>query len=237
MKKFYQFEFNGEVLGEDCYGHGKDDSITTKTYLQELADIAKQYSNAKTGNILEWGSGITSLMLADFLHERKFGDLLTIDHNTQYLEAVCAALAHKDYVTALSIDTVGPRESQSDICLNYSSAPLHFNDQFDLIFIDGRRRVECALTAAIISHESTVVAVHDYRRYRYQHMRALFDIISDSPHFRVMRVKPNLQPILKKELENIANSTNTNSGVICKSFSGKNWINIVNTSNFFSGFF
>lgn len=142
-------------------------------------------------------------------------------------------MTQKNNVTALSIDIIGPRESQSDICLNYSSLPLHFNNQFDLIYIDGRRRVECALTAALISHENTVVVVHDYRRYRYQHMLALFDVILDGPHFRVMKVRQSIYPMLKKEILSITNDINANRKVICKSHTGKDWIKIIISSNLF----
>jgi hypothetical protein len=40
-----------------------------------------------------------------------------------------------------------------------------------------------------MSHHETIVALHDYRRTRYQPVTALFDIVEDGPQFRVLRPK------------------------------------------------
>jgi hypothetical protein len=38
------------------------------------------------------------------------------------------------------------------------------------------------------------VALHDYRRARYQPVRALYDVIEDGTQFRVMRRRQDLLP-------------------------------------------
>jgi hypothetical protein len=230
MKRFYQFEFNGQIVAQDTYGHGRDDDRAEGTYLGELAEIAGRYCGGRTGNILEWGSGISSLMLSDFLAERQRGYLLTIDHNQPYLRAVVSAASASEVVTALAIDTVGPRESESDLCLSYSTVPLHYPDTFDLISIDGRRRMECALTAALISHEETVVIIHDYRRWRYQSVLGLFDVVTDGEQFRVLRLKPGMRAILLEQRARIAPMA-AGSQLLTRSFTGRDWVAVVNVAS------
>jgi len=232
QEKIYQFEFNGQVLKED--GNVCDDTIKEGSYLGDLRALSKLYGNGKTGNILEWGSGITSLMLADLLDQQGNGSLMTIDHNKSYQHAVCKALSERTQVTALTIDLIGPRESQADICLNYSSVPMHFSKQFDFIFIDGRRRVECALTAAFISHAETTVVIHDYRRTRYQPMLALFNVIEDGPHFRVLRVKPEILASFEQTQTKVRAAMQAEYQPLLQSKSGSEWITIVNNTGAFN---
>jgi hypothetical protein len=82
-----------------------------------------------------------------------------------------------------------PCLTDRDEGLSYSTFPLSLGYKFDFIYIDGRRRLECALTAAIMCHPQTIVVLHDYRRTRHQSVKGLFDIVEDGPQFRVMRRK------------------------------------------------
>lgn len=44
----------------------------------------------------------------------------------------------------------------------------------------------------MLSYPDTVVVLHDYRRTRYQPMKALYEVIEDGAQFRVMRVRRNI---------------------------------------------
>jgi hypothetical protein len=70
--------------------------------------------------------------------------------------------------------------------------PARLRPPFDFIFIDGRRRLECALVASLLCHPDTVVVLHDYRRSRYQPVKVIYDIVEDGPQFRVMRLRKDL---------------------------------------------
>jgi hypothetical protein len=95
------------------------------------------------------------------------------------------------------LDRVGPTRSNSDQELNYSTFPLSLKKTFDIILIDGRRRMECAFIAATLCHEKTLVILHDYRRARYQPVLALFDVVEDGAQFRVLRIKSTALQALK----------------------------------------
>lgn len=229
MRKVYQFEYNGELLSEDCFGHGKDSHAGPIGYIDSLAKILNERVTLKTGNILEWGAGITTLLFSDMLPRLGHGNLLTIDHNRSYLESVVEAAANRHLITALAIDTIGPRESQSDQCLNYSTYPLHFKGMFDLIYIDGRRRLECALTAALVSHEDTVVVVHDYKRHRYQPMLMLFDVLEDGPHFRILKRKARFAQS-GADWEDLAGGISLDGEPRYASRKGRTFVSMVNCS-------
>ena len=44
---------------------------------------------------------------------------------------------------------------------DYISAPLSYG-KFDIIFIDGRARIECSKFCSMVSHENTLVFIHDF---------------------------------------------------------------------------
>jgi hypothetical protein len=43
-----------------------------------------------------------------------------------------------------------------------------------------------------LCHPDTIVVLHDYRRRRYQPVKALYEILEDGSQFRVMRLLPNV---------------------------------------------
>lgn len=118
--------------------------------------------------------------------------LFSLDCAPDYFVALRQTLPNWDAFHPFCIDLMGPKASDRDPELNFATFPLSLDAQFDMIFIDGRRRMECALTAAQLCRPDTVVALHDYRRARYQGVRLLFDIVEDGTQFRVMKLKPRL---------------------------------------------
>jgi hypothetical protein len=170
----------GTELQSDRYG---------ADYVSEFRRVLREMVVRRTGNLLEWGAGFTTRVLVEYARETNANLLLTIDDKPDYLNDVIAPFGPLPFLRAEAIDLTGPRLSDRDPELNYSTFPLSLNKTFDVIFIDGRRRMECAFVAALLSHEDTTVVLHDYRRTRYQHVRALFEIVEDGPQFRVMKLR------------------------------------------------
>ena len=56
------------------------------------------------------------------------------------------------------------------------------------------------LTGSLLSQipRSCHIVIHDYRRGRYQLVKALFDIVEDGPQFRVMKTRRDLWPGLSE---------------------------------------
>lgn len=177
----YRIEFRGEVRTSESFGPG---------FLPELASLVERYVPTGT-SFLEWGSGLSTQLLAEVV-DRRGGTLVSVEQNAEYAKAVLAQVRSPHVVQSIIADLTGPKLSQEDTGLSYSTCPLGLGRGFEFILIDGRRRVECALTAFILSAPHTIVALHDYRRTRYQSVSVLFDVLEDGPHFRVLRAKEEL---------------------------------------------
>ena len=154
--------------------------------LGELALIARGAGNQHCLNVLEWGSGESTAVLLREVDSRVTGRLVTIDNNLSYQEKVLAGMLGKPRLLALSLDLTGSYDPASPE-LNYSTKPLSMPRCWDLIVIDGRRRLECALVASIVSSPGTVIVLHDYRRIRYAPVLEILSLVTDQPEYRVMR--------------------------------------------------
>jgi hypothetical protein len=188
-----RIEYQGQARSSDAYGCN---------YLSELRRVLFQYGRPQTRNYLEWGAGNTTLAIATMRHQLGLERLDTIDDNADYLAAIREQVPPWPGFEAHAADLIGPKLSDRDPELNYATLPLSWGRQFDFIYIDGRRRMECAMVASPFGHPGTVVILHDYRRARYQSVRLLFDIVEDGPQFRVMR--PADIVLTRAEAQNVA---------------------------------
>jgi hypothetical protein len=180
----YMFTFKGrKLIPSNAYG---------KEYVPEFEELLDRYIPETARNFLEWGSGHSTLMIVEFLKGRACHTFYSLEHDPTYLAAVASAVGDLPFYYPIYKDITGPGNSQYDPELTYSSFPLSLDIEFDFIFIDGRRRMECALTAAVICHPNTIICIHDYRRGRYQTLRTLFDIVEDGAQFRVMKPRVEL---------------------------------------------
>jgi hypothetical protein len=191
----FGFTFNGETIDATTYG---------TTYIPEFVSVLERHARPTTRRVLEWGSGLTTQILAAFATRRWTCDLLvTLDEFKPYQDAVLAGMTQPPFLHAAVMEQIGPRNSQSDQELTYSTYPLRFGGTFDLIVIDGRRRMECALIAAHLSHPDTVVIIHDYRRTRYQPILSMFIPIEDGPQFRMLLPRPEVLAALRPGIESV----------------------------------
>jgi hypothetical protein len=179
----YEFTFRGQPISASVYGDN---------YVPEFLRILETYGGANTKHILEWGSGVTSLVILEYAKRWQSNLFLTIDGDAEYQDAVFAGRAVGTFVQKKALHEIGPGRGQSDPELTYSSYPLYVRPSFDLIFIDGRRRVECAYNAALLCHSESTVILHDYRRGRYQSVFGLFEAIEEGPQFLVLRIREGI---------------------------------------------
>jgi len=174
----YGFTYNGQLVSPSAYG---------PDYIPELTKILENLETRPRA-VLEWGSGLTTQVLAAFAEHVWHSDLLlSLDDNFDYQSAIFRDRAEPSCLTLKCLDLTGPCRDQRDRELNYSTYPLAHSCKFDLIFIDGRRRIECAFVAFLVSHPNTTVILHDFRRSRYQPVVVLYDIVFEGAQFRVLR--------------------------------------------------
>ncbi|THD64226.1 MAG: hypothetical protein E7813_16905 [Bradyrhizobium sp.] len=182
----------GETRPDDCYG---------SDYLSELRRILLRYVKPRTRAYLEWGVGLSTMAILQWRKELSLDRFFSLDDNKPYMAELLPQLPDWSGFRPFTIDLRGTAESDRDAGLNYSTLPLSFGTKFDFIFIDGRRRMECAFVASLLCHRHTIVVLHDYRRTRYQPILTLFKIVEDGPQFRVMRLRNNL--LIPNRLRNL----------------------------------
>lgn len=162
-------------------------------YDPEFRRILAQYA-PDARSFLEWGAGYTTRMIIEHIGSNPAEIFVTMDENCEYLDNVVAPYRDLEWLHPKCISVTGPCVDQRDTGLNYSTYPLSLGRQFDFIFIDGRRRMECAMMALLMARPNTIVAVHDYRRTRYQPVHAFYRIIEDGPQFRIMLPRSTVIP-------------------------------------------
>jgi hypothetical protein len=167
--------------------------------LSELRRILTQFVKPVTRSYLEWGAGNSTLAIVEWRSSLAVDRFYSIDHNRAYLDDLVKQIPPWSGFFPICADLVGPRAGNRDPELNYSTLPLSLEPPFDFILIDGRRRLECAFVASLMCHPDSVVVLHDYRRGRYQPVRALYDILEDGSQFRVMRPR-RASPIDARDL-------------------------------------
>ncbi|UVK52694.1 hypothetical protein DBIPINDM_006100 [Mesorhizobium sp. AR02] len=163
-------------------------------YLSEFQRILLQHVKPGTRAYLEWGMGHTTLAILELRDRLAIDNLFSIDDSQPFLDQLLPQLPQWSGFHPICLDLQGSKFGDRDPELNYSTWPLSLKRKFDFIFIDGRRRMECAFMATLLCHAETIVMLHDYRRARYQPIKALYDIVEDGNQFRVMRPRKDLYP-------------------------------------------
>ncbi|SFM79504.1 glycosyltransferase [Methylobacterium pseudosasicola] len=155
-------------------------------YATEFCDLIQTFA-ATASTFLEWGSGETTKLLCQIAETRPAPFVLTIDHNLIYQKTVAELLPRYEFLHLRCFDLQGPSYCQADTFPSYSSYPKTLGLTFDVVLVDGRRRVECALVAFQILSENGIVLLHDYRRTRYAPMMCLFETVYAGNQFLVLR--------------------------------------------------
>jgi len=168
------------------YGNPRRDKKTRKTKPAKCAGSAPIHSHApvlrklceqlRPASVLEWGPGASTAAIREAAPHAR---ILTIEHDGGYYKKARAQFAHCDRVEVkhLAIGTKG--RSQGYITYPYrrllrQKATGGEGERYDLIFVDGRHRVDCLTLASLLLAPDGVVALHDAKRRRYERGLAVF---------------------------------------------------------------
>lgn len=139
----------------------------------------------KEKNMLEFGSGGSTIHFAG-----KVKKLISIEHDPYWAQKVLSYLDMKEINNAKLIYAqpnqnfeLGstPRTFRQIEFFNYIRVPDYIiknvpDFTFDIVFIDGRARVECAKYIFPLLHEDSLVIMHDYiGRHRYHSVIEWYD--------------------------------------------------------------
>lgn len=136
--------------------------------------------------VLEWGSGSSTIAIA-----KRVNYVVSIEHDKNYFEFLLSRLNYHTkqniqpyHIKQNSIEKQG-HDGTYENYNDYINFPKALNKKFDLIFIDGRARVECAKIAVSLLKENGVILIHDYRnpnpscdRKEYHTVEQFLDIIN-----------------------------------------------------------
>ncbi|MCI5108622.1 MAG: class I SAM-dependent methyltransferase, partial [Candidatus Pacebacteria bacterium] len=131
--------------------------------------LKKIYKGQKI-DILEWGSGGSTVYFTDFLRKKNIPYTWTsVEYNKGWHEKVSKEVSN-DPDTKVVLFDVGNsviRQRHTDM-EDYIKYPKSTGQKFDLMFVDGRKRRRCLLESRDIVKNEGVVLLHDACRKYYQ---------------------------------------------------------------------
>lgn len=160
--------------------------------------------------IIEWGAGTSTILLfnlADTLKAR----FVTVEEHDTYLTTVTQALNRSHgLLSEHAVAVFGPEEltgsDRRKWC--YPTVPLHYQQNFDIMFVDGRCRAECLLVSNLIASKNAITILHDFYRVRYSVARYLFEIVDEYMGAQVLKRKREFDFLSKSLFEVLKNHQN-----------------------------
>ncbi len=104
-------------------------------------------------SVLEYGSGHSTIWFS-----RRVENIISIEHNLKWYNFLKNELNHQPNVEYLS-KNLSSGEYQNEV--------LNYRNQFDIIIIDGRQRVQCSLKSLNALKENGVIIWDNTDRIRY----------------------------------------------------------------------
>lgn len=123
----------------------------------------------ETVQILEWGSGGSTVYFSRFLHKQNIPfQWVSLEYNAEWYERVQKEVKDDASVTLLFFDTEGKDPRKKEVPMKtYIQYPSTLNQTFDLIIVDGRKRKNCVQEARKLVSEHGSVLLDDAFRPRY----------------------------------------------------------------------
>lgn len=159
--------------------------VYVRVHLNEFFRLISNLS-IRPSSILEWGSGYSTYLLCHFGKQWGTRYFLTLDHTQAYQEKILKHLQPPPFLETKTLGLTGgiwPWDAQLH---NYASYPVTLNRNYDLIFVDGRRRNECLLAASRILSSGGILILHDIWRERYRMGMDLFHELERFDQYAIM---------------------------------------------------
>ena len=135
-----------------------------------------------SSNYFEFGCGGSTYFVS---HCDNIKKIISVDSSLEWINNVKEKI-NSDKLKIIHINFeygdwgVPTNHNQKNIWETYSSCINSFDKEFDLIFVDGRFRVACALKAYDHLTENGLLLVHDYaRRPHYHILEQIYDKVQE----------------------------------------------------------
>ena len=80
------------------------------------------------------------------------------------------------FISLIYLYTIRVKRYIYDEFKDYIESPIEYGP-FDIILIDGRARVSCSSICKLLSHENTIIFIHDFHRPEYQEALKYLELI------------------------------------------------------------
>lgn len=132
-----------------------------------LLNLAKKNQNKI--NVLEWGSGGSTIYFTDFLRKNDIDyDWLSLEYNKDWHDEISKLKAGDSHTKIVLFDVgnteLKQRQTNMDDYINY---PAALGKKYNFILVDGRKRRRCLLEAKKLLAPGGVVVLHDAHRKYY----------------------------------------------------------------------
>ena len=146
-------------------------------FLKVLEDVA---AIIQPECVLEWGPGRSTAAIISGWPDVQ---ITSIEHQERFYEREKKRVGDNVNLVLAPLIEAGPS--------NYESWPLQHmaETKFDMIFVDGRRRIGCLLVAREVVSADGFVLLHNARRKQYRAGIALFEVVSRIGQTYIMRRK------------------------------------------------
>lgn len=120
--------------------------------------------------VLEWGSGLSTMAIATLVKS-----VISIEHNFQWAVEMKAKVPKNVFLHFIEPNNSDYKDDGTyEDFKDYIDFPRSLQTKFDLIFIDGRARMECVKASIDLISPSGIIVIHDifhpdhkWRRYEY----------------------------------------------------------------------
>lgn len=158
-------------------------------------NIFKKYLSKST-LYFEFGSGGSTILAHKYKNIKKITSIESDSEYSKYIQNIApnANMIHINIGDTVKWGHPKNKNNYND-WPNYYKAWFNKNYEPDLILIDGRFRIACALTIALNTKNSqnTIVLIHDFNnRPSYHCILDYFDIIESVDTLVVLKIKPNI---------------------------------------------
>lgn len=140
----------------------------------------------ENSKVLEYGSGVSTTEIAN-----KCKTILSIEHQENWYDKMKNEIPNNCELIFKNPDlpyTEGGHCGTYEEFKSYIEVPINYGP-FDIILIDGRARVSCASICHKMSHENTIVFIHDYHREEYQEALNYLELINQVGTMAKFKVK------------------------------------------------
>jgi hypothetical protein len=180
--------------------------FSVRMSINETARMIQHYSGVK-GAYYEFGMGGSTHLACAFLPPS--AKLYAMDSNEEWVQNVasdpCIQKRVAEGTASVSRVDIGPTGSWGSpvggdkvkhMWKDYSSSIAAYKDQkIDLILVDGRFRISCALESALLFPEATIL-LHDFfepgHHTNYVKLEEVVDLVERTDTLLSLRVKPSV---------------------------------------------